>query len=317
VIPRFAAVQEILERVKPDSIEVSDKATLTAAGRWARERGIGSVLISHERLDAVAAARIPNVWRGGQSALRPLARYWNRRLAAGFDTIVAASAFSEAEFSGLGVTTRRVPLGVDLDTFRPTANPTPNHPTRLIYVGRLSPEKNPYVPIAAVRHLISDGIQVRLDVYGEGSERANLQRVSAGLPVTFHGHVANRSELAAAMARADIAFAVGPAETFGLAALEALACGTPVITANTGASPELLTHHAGIASPLTPIRLAEAVVKILSWPTAERRGAARRRAEEFPWSATVDAMLDIHCGLARDCREPRESRHVQREPLTF
>jgi alpha-1,6-mannosyltransferase len=33
---------------------------------------------------------------------------------------------------------------------------------------------------------------------------------------------------------------------------------------------------------------------VLSWPVSQRRAAARDRAEQFPWSATIDAMLDLH-----------------------
>ena len=242
MITRFDAVREVLEGLTPDSIEVSDKATLTAAGRWARSRRVGAVLISHERLDAVAAARFPTIWRLGSRALTPAMRYWNRRLASGFDTIVTASAFAQAEFAGLDADVRRIPLGVDLETFRPRAVSAPSSalrsgPIRLILVSRLSPEKNPSAPIAAVRHLIRDGFDVHLDVYGEGAARSRLELAAADLPVTFHGHLSDRAELARHLADADIAFAPGPAETFGLAVLEALACGTPVIAADRGGSP--------------------------------------------------------------------------------
>ncbi len=50
MIARLASLQ-VLERFKPTSVECSDKWTLSPVGRWARRRGIGSVLFSHERLD--------------------------------------------------------------------------------------------------------------------------------------------------------------------------------------------------------------------------------------------------------------------------
>ena len=60
------------------------------------------------------------------------------------------------------------------------------------------------------------------------------------------GHLADRSSVAGLLASADVVMAPGPVETFGLAALEALACGTPVVAASTSAVAELV---GGVARP--------------------------------------------------------------------
>jgi alpha-1,6-mannosyltransferase len=112
--------------------------------------------------------------------------------------------------------------------------------------------------------------------------------------VDFHGHVADRAALARALSSADVAFAPSVAETFGLSILEAMACGTPVVTSITGGAPELLAPGAGVAVEATPAGLAAGVLTVLSWPADHRRAAARARAELFPWSATIDAMLELH-----------------------
>jgi alpha-1,6-mannosyltransferase len=294
ILLRPSAVRRELDWLRPDSVEVSDKATLLAVSTWARANDARAVLFSHERLDTWLAARLPTLWRYGGVVLDPAVRRWNTGIARRFDTVVVTSKFAEHEFAELGGTLRRVPLGVDLATFHPVALPPRFGPVRLVYAGRLSPEKNPQTAIGAVRHLVREGLAVRLDVYGDGVAADQLRRQAAGLPVTFHGYLGDRAGLAGRLAAADIAFAPSAAETFGLSVLEALASGTPVVAADTGAAPELLASGAGVAAPATPDGLARAVLEVLSWPAAERRAAARRRAEQFPWSATTAAMLNLH-----------------------
>ena len=301
MIARFAPVAALLDELRPDSIEASDKTTLVQAGQWARERGVGAVLISHERLDAIAAARYPVLTRTCGRTLTAALRKRSRRLAKDFDAVVVASAFAQEEFSAIGAPAHRIPLGVDLEVFHPAVSQTPvasDGSARLVYVGRLSPEKNPGAPIGAVRQLVADGVDVRLDVYGTGSALPALRRGAKGLPIEFHGHLRDRAALASVVATADVALAPGRAETFGLTVLESLACGTPVVTADTGAAGELLAPYAGLAAPSTPSGLAGAIAEILSWPAAERRCAARRRAEQFPWSATIDQLLELHKQIA-------------------
>jgi len=87
-------------------------------GRLGAGQRQGAVLFSHERLDTWLAARLPSL-RG--PALHAALRNGGIARAAGrFDTVVVTSKFGEAEFRRVGVTNlRRIPLGVDLDTFRP------------------------------------------------------------------------------------------------------------------------------------------------------------------------------------------------------
>jgi alpha-1,6-mannosyltransferase len=76
--------------------------------------------------------------------------------------------------------------------------------------------------------------------------------------------------------------------------LEALAAGTPVVTADRGAAPELLTSSCGRAAAPDGASLAGAVRAVLELPVDARRRAARERAEQYPWSATVDGLLAVH-----------------------
>ncbi|WP_149261753.1 glycosyltransferase [Actinomadura sp. K4S16] len=283
-------VLRVLARLRPDVVEVSDKASLTVAARWARRRGIRTVLFSHERLDAILAPHTP-----GWLPLEPVTDRWNRRLAAAFDAIVTTSAFAAAEFARVGAPRlHRVPLGVDLATFRPAGTGGDDR-LRLVHLGRLSREKRPELALATVRELRRRGVPVHLDVVGSGPLYPALRSLAAheALPVRFHGHVHGRGDVAALLAAADVALATCPVESFGLAVLEALACGTPVVAADRGAAHELLAPDAGIAAPPTPTRFADAVQHLCRLPRSRRRGAARARAGHYPWAATTARMLEI------------------------
>lgn len=296
-------LRRLLGWFAPDVLEVSDKLTLVGTARWARARGVRSVLLSHERLDAILAPRLP----GRLPPVRAVDA-WNRRLAGAFDAVVAASAFSGAEFARLGgqVALHRVPLGVDLEVFAPAG--AWGGGVRLVYAGRLSAEKWPHLPLEALAVLRRRGVDARLDVLGDGPERGRLERwaATAGLPVRFHGHVAERRGVAAVLARADVALVPCAVESFGLSALEALACGTPVVTADRGAARELVVPGAGAVAPAgCATGMADAVTRVLARPEEVRRAAARARAEEFPWARTVERMLAVHANAGRaDCGPP-------------
>jgi alpha-1,6-mannosyltransferase len=171
-------------------------------------------------------------------------------------------------------------------------------------VGRLSREKSPHLAVATAVRLHRDGIPVRLDVYGTGPHAAQLRALAGDAPVVFHGHVSDRVRLARRISDADVALSVCPGETFGLAVLEALACGTPVVTATDGGARELVDTGCGAWAPPDPGALARAVLELAARPAGEVRLAARARAEGYRWSTTVDRMLELHRGAGGSAYAP-------------
>lgn len=290
-------VKRVVASLQPDALEVSDRLTLRSMGRWGREHGALTVMISHERLDRLAGLVLPPRWA------RRLADVANRRTAADYDVVVCTTEFAREEFDRIDApNVRTVPLGVDLHTFHPRHRSArlrqrwaaPGQ-TLLVHCGRLSVEKRADRSIDAVAALWDSGLDVRLLVVGDGPQRAKLERQAAGLPVTFAGFVHDRSDVAALLASADVALAPGPHETFGLAALEALACGTPAVVSRTSALSEIVTAASGAVADDDAASLAAAVRQILNRPARQRRRDARRRAEQFPWARAADGMLSILC----------------------
>jgi alpha-1,6-mannosyltransferase len=285
-------VAETLARLRPDHLEVSDRTTLRWTGGWARRRGVASTMVSHESLDGLL-----RLFGGGTGRL--LADRLNARTAAGFDRIVCTTGWAAAEFERLGVRdVARVPLGVDLELFSP-ARHDPALRRRwaapgdalLVHCGRLSAEKDPRRSLATLAELRKVGVPAVLVVAGGGPLRPALQAEAAErqLPVRFLGHLRDREELAALLATADVALAPGPIETFGLAALEALASGTPVVVSAASALPEVI-GTAGLTAT-TDVSYGAAVRALLERP--DHRTAARAQAELFPWSASVAGFLAL------------------------
>ncbi|PSL06917.1 alpha-1,6-mannosyltransferase [Haloactinopolyspora alba] len=296
MITAWRTVEDLLAAVAPDRVEVSDRLTLGRIGPWARRRGIGAVVFSHERLDALLRFHL-----GRALPTARIANAWNRRLAASFDTVVCTTRWAAEEFVRVGVPNlAHVPLGIDLETFHPSRR-DPALRTQLargaeVVIAtavRLSPEKRPDLLVPMADELRRLGVRARLVVCGDGSVRDLVAAQAVGKPVTMAGFVADRERLASILASVDVVAAPGPYETFGLAALEAMASGTPVVASSSGALPELVVGDAGRTAPPDPAAMARAVAELADLG-APARAAARCRAQEYSWSATVEEMLAVH-----------------------
>jgi D-inositol-3-phosphate glycosyltransferase len=203
-----------------------------------------------------------------------------------------------------------VPAGVDLDRFTPAAARVRRPgPPRLLFVGRLQPLKGPDIAVrtlAEVRRHLPD---VRLRIVGGASGAGagatgpdDLRRLAAELGV------ADGLDLEPALAQtdlveryrdADVLLVPSRSETFGLVALEAQACGTPVVAADVpgleavvGAGGTLVPGHAAADH-------AAAVVRYLTDPAVAHRAAEAGvvSARSASWERTVDRLLAVYGDL--------------------
>ncbi|MFD2418441.1 glycosyltransferase [Amycolatopsis pigmentata] len=288
-------VRTLLRRLEPDRLEVSDRLTLRGMGVWARRHGVPGIVISHERLD-----RLLRQFLVPEPVARRVADVANRRMAESYDKVVCTTAFAREEFDRINApNVQRVPLGVDLAAFAPANRDDGWRRTLsrgadalIVHCGRLSPEKHVERSVDTVAELTESGVAARLVIAGDGPRRRALERRARGLPVTFLGFLADRTEVARLLATADVSLAPGPHETFGLAALEALASGTPVVVSASSALREIVHPGCGMAVPDAPAAFASAVTGLLERPEDFRRAAARARAEQFTWPLSVQGMLN-------------------------
>jgi alpha-1,6-mannosyltransferase len=301
VIRSTRQVKSILQALKPDRLEVSDRFTLSCLGRWASHRKIPAIVFSHETLKGLVKSYFG-------FSLNKFVKWHNTKLASKFDYVVTTTDFASSEFNEIGTSNLvQIPLGVDLTNFSPERY---NEELRtkmlkggdvlLVHCGRLSPEKKPERSLQALRELLDRGVNARLVFIGSGPLHKKLYDSSRDIPVTFWGYVANKNLLAQMIASADISIAPGPIETFCLAALESLASGTPVVASNTSAVGEFLKTEDGNCVGLTAANngaaFADAIEELLSLTNEDiqMRQRCRSQAENFPWSKTIFELNALH-----------------------
>ena len=212
-----------------------------------------------------------------------------------------------------------IPAGVNLDTFKPVNQSIARqrvgiHEKKIIlYVGRIEPLKGIDVLLEAAALLDgSDDIRV-LIVGGSPENDAELDRLKAlttelGIEsmVTFTGAI-KQNKLPDYYSAADVFVLPSHSESFGLAALEAMACGAPVVVSRVGGLKTFIDN--GETGYLVPWRCPESFVQRLEMLLAnpllrEAMGrAARAKALQMGWGHAADRMLGFYSSLLRDTLE--------------
>src|ERR1700722_3527324 len=214
---------------------------------------------------------------------------------------------------------RIVPPGVDHAFFGPGHRPQarralglPLDGRLLLFVGRIQPLKCADVAIETLAELRqSGGEQARLVVVGGPSgphgEKSlqSLHDVADARGVRDHVHFVDPHphELLSSYYRAaDVCIVPSRSESFGLVALEAAACGTPVVASAVGGLTTLVDHgRTGyLVDEPDPVAYAVAVRRVFDEPLAAERlsPASVLRARRYTWRAAVGALLDLHDELA-------------------
>jgi len=157
VLWRRRRLARLLDALRPDAIEVSDRTTLRWTGGWAREHSVPAVMVSHESVTALL-----KLTRLGLD--RAIADGLNRRTARAYHRVICTTSWAASEFGRIGAgNVIRVPLGVDLDTFSPReaaavrARYVGEGQLLLVYCGRLSAEKKPQRSLTTLATLRAGG----------------------------------------------------------------------------------------------------------------------------------------------------------------
>ena len=163
----------------------------------------------------------------------------------------------------------------------------------LLYVGRLSAEKQ----IERIKPVLDALPDARLALVGDGPHRQQLEKHFEGTATTFVGYLAGE-ELASAYASGDAFLFPSSTETLGLVLLEAMAAGCPVVGANRGGIPDIISDgiNGCLYEPDGPdggaASLIAATRKLLG-NDIERQGlrtAARSEAERWGWAGATEQL---------------------------
>jgi glycosyltransferase involved in cell wall biosynthesis len=307
-LPR-PAVAEALDQFRPDLVHVINPAVLGLGGIWlAKTKGYPLVASYHTHLPKYLE-------HYGMGLLEPL--LWELLKAAHNQAQLnlCTSTAMVAELSDKGIQhTALWQRGVDTEMFRPELRSSASRERLLgghsdtgkllLYIGRLSAEKQ----IERIKPVLEALPDARLALVGDGPHRSRLEEIFSGLPVTFVGYLAGE-ELAAAYASGDAFVFPSSTETLGLVLLESMAAGCPVVGANRGGIPDIVTdgvngclyepdgEDGGAAS------LTAAVLRLLG--DQEQRKIlschARREAEAWGWAGATAQLRRYY----RDLLDPR------------
>jgi len=277
----------------PDLIHTVNPFVLGSGGVYhARRLGVPLVASYHTNVAAYA-----DFYKLG--TFDQFTRWWTRTLHNQARINLCTSKATLDYLSGEGVEHLRLwPQGVDARRFHPDKlskewrmKLSGQHPAErlLVYVGRLAREKG----IGSLKAVLREVPGTRLAIVGDGPARRDLEHEFVGTSTVFTG-LLQGEELTAAYASADAFLFPSTTETLGMAMIEALASGLPVIAARSGASTEVveegktgLLYEPGSASDLVA-----AVHKVFSddgYRETLARGA-RATAESRDWGSSTRTL---------------------------
>ena len=228
---------------------------------------------------------------------------------------------------------RTIYMGVDPEVFHPNPGlrpPRDSMHNRLLYVGRISPEKGVHVLLESFRKIAEIYPQTQLDIVGPdwvqprdqhidmsddprmtalkvfhtGNYRSLLEKqIPSHLrsKIKFHGLVPH-SELPRYYQNADIYISPSFYESFGMSNLEAMASDCPVIATRVGGVPEAVTHDKNgiLIEPGTPDQLTSAILHLLSDQQLRNslgQAAHRRAVDRFAWDRLCQDLLRLYAHL--------------------
>ena len=157
---------------------------------------------------------------------------------------------------------------------------SPNGETLLVHVSNFRPVKRPVDCVEILARVLKKNLNTRLIMVGDGSERTNVEHRARCLEVVEKcSFVGKQPKIVDYLSAADVLLLPSDQESFGLAALEAMACEVPVIASRVGGIPEVVTDgETGFLSEVGDVtKMAEDAARLLSDETFRKQMGVRAR----------------------------------------
>jgi glycosyltransferase involved in cell wall biosynthesis len=315
--PRFEALGVPIEvlGVSDSSLRRSLQIAARVAGALKRHRASAVVSIPNGVHGAIFAGAIlagvdRRVVHVGNYPWHWQADFWKYRLLMRLsapltpDLVCVTEHVANGVCRHIGHVARRVHVianGIDLDRFpfRGLPRPVAGRPIEIVMVARLDAGKDHARLFEAVEILIRKGVGVRLSIVGDGTLRGEIERQSAPLGEAARV-LGTRRDVPELLAAADVfAFIVKPEEGLGIALVEAMASGLPIVASDVGACREVLDggRCGALVAPSNPEALADALLAAGYRPDAAKTRAARTRAETVYGRAAMAKAYGALCGF--------------------
>jgi alpha-1,6-mannosyltransferase len=306
-----ASIRRIVRHERPSLVEIGSPFLVPwIVRRAARRTEIPFVCFFHSNFPRLVAPFAERA-RGLRLGAWRLARRYARRLDRLFEVTICASDYARRELASAGIDrVAHVPLGVDLVRFSPERRADAAGTRRLHglpdgplagFVGRFAPEKELDTLVDAWRS-VGRRTGATLVLVGDGPLRARLAERGRGSRIVLLPYQRDRDRLADLVAAFDMCVAPGSTETFGLAGLEAMASGTPVLSADRGGIAELVERSGAGAlfEAGDSASLAASAVALLSADRGALGARGRAWAErEHDWATVFDRIFDVYRGVLR------------------
>lgn len=313
----LTAIEEILENERPDVIESGDPYQVAWKALASGDAlGIPVVAFYHSHFPEAYLRTIERFF--GPIAVeitRDVARRYVRELYTRFAATIVPSPALAKVLRDWGVdNTRLGELGVDTRLFHPDgpdgeaadvrrALGIPGDTTLLLYVGRLSPEKNVATMFEAFELLArARNSRFSLLVTGDGPGRRQLTDLCERNPnVHWLPYQGDGNQLARIYRAADLFVHPGVQETFGLVSLESQACGTPVVGIRGSYMDRIIFTDLGHwAAENSPSSLADAIRAMSSRDLAAEGASAAARVRQFyDWDRVFGRLFAVYGEVAR------------------
>jgi phosphatidyl-myo-inositol alpha-mannosyltransferase len=285
----YRRTRRALAALRPDVVHVHEPLT-PSASMYAALAAEGPVVATvHAYLDRSMAMEL---------AAPILRRIW-RRVDVGVAVSEAAASFLRRAVPDAAP--EIVPNGVDVEAFA-DAEPRRDLPAgrRILWVNRLDAQKGFPIAVAAFSKALAAVPEAVLVVVGDGKDREALGLLteSARARVNMRGAASN-DEVPSYHAACEVF--VSPAvgqESFGIAVVEAMAAGLPVVATDIPGYREVVSDGTEglLVPPRDPEALAAGLVRVLTEPglAARLSGAGRERARAFDWPVVVDRLEQLY-----------------------